>query len=128
MTWQEILTNGVMIFVAVFGSGWLGELIKTKLGKESTLEELTKTVKDIESKCKQYDETIDLVKQGFAAYSYTILAQRLYHYNVKKGYADDQDRKEIEILYKAYKAFGWNGDMDARHERFCNLPYSKGKE
>ena len=41
------------------------------------------------------------------------------------GYATPEQRKEMEILINAYKRNGWNGDMDARIQRFYNLPTKK---
>ena len=53
--------------------------------------------------------------------SYSMLSDRL-EARLDAGYATPEQRKEMEILIEAYKKNGWNGDMDARIQRFYNLP------
>ena len=63
-------------------------------------------------------------KQTLEAVSYSMLSDRL-EARLDSGYATPEQRKEMEILIKAYKKNGWNGDMDARIKRFYNLPTKK---
>ena len=64
------------------------------------------------------------VKQTLEAVSYSMLSDRL-EARLNSGYATPEQRKEMEILIEAYKKNGWNGDMDARIQRFYNLPTKK---
>lgn len=64
------------------------------------------------------------VKQTLEAVSYSMLSDRL-EARLDSGYATPEQRKEMEILINAYKKNGWNGDMDARIQRFYNLPTKK---
>lgn len=64
------------------------------------------------------------VKMTMKAVSYSILSDKL-EVRLDAGYATPEQRKEMEILIEAYKANGWNGDMDARINRFYNLPTKK---
>ena len=61
------------------------------------------------------------MKQTMEAVSYSMLSDRL-EARLDSGYATPEQRKEMEILIEAYKKNGWNGDMDARIQRFYNLP------
>ena len=66
-------------------------------------------------------------KQTLEAVSYSMLSDRL-ETRLDSGYATPEQRKEMEILIEAYKRNGWNGDMDARIQRFYNLPTKKISE
>lgn len=63
-------------------------------------------------------------RQTLEAVSYSMLSDRL-ETRLDSGYATPEQRKEMEILIEAYKKNGWNGDMDARIQRFYNLPTKK---
>lgn len=63
-------------------------------------------------------------RQTLEAVSYSMLSDRL-EARLDAGYATPEQRKEMEILIKAYKKNGWNGDMDARIKRFYDLPTKK---
>lgn len=65
-----------------------------------------------------------VVKETLGAVSYSILSDKL-ELRLDAGYATPEQRKEMEILINAYKRNGWNGDMDARIQRFYNLPTKK---
>ena len=58
------------------------------------------------------------------AVSYTMLSEKL-EIRLDAGYATPEQRKEMDILIRAYKKNGWNGDMDARIKRFYDLPTKK---
>jgi len=91
------------IIAAVFGSNGLFALIQWWLNRKSVL------------------------KQTLSAMAYSILSDKL-EIRLDAGYATPEQRKEMEILIEAYKANGWNGDMDARIQRFYNLPTKKLKQ
>ena len=63
-------------------------------------------------------------KMTLEAVSYTMLSEKL-DIRLDAGYATPEQRKEMDILIKAYKKNGWNGDMDARIKRFYDLPTKK---
>ena len=97
MTTSAFLTT---IIVAIFGSNGLFALIQWLLNRNS------------------------VSKQTMKAVSYSMLSDKL-ELRLDNGYATPEQRKEMEILIEAYKANGWNGDMDARINRFYNLPTKK---
>lgn len=63
-------------------------------------------------------------RQTLEAVSYSMLSDRLES-RLDSGYATPEQRKEMEILINAYQRNGWNGDMDARIQRFYALPTKK---
>ena len=65
-----------------------------------------------------------IVKKTMEAVSYSMLSDKL-EIRLDAGFATPEQRKEMEILIKAYKTNGWNGDMDARIKRFYELPTKK---
>jgi len=126
---QQIIMNVSMAFVTTMVGGggfvrwWLER--KDKLKSESNRLLNLETEQDVtKDELKEQKRKDELILQTLSAVSYSILATKLYHYNEEKGYADAQDRREIEILWAAYKAHGWNGDMNSRIENFRKLPYS----
>ena len=64
------------------------------------------------------------IAKTMKAVSYCELSDKL-ELRLDSGYATPEQRKEMEILIEAYQANGWNGDMDARIQRFYNLPTKK---
>ena len=94
------MTTMTAIIISVLGSNGLFTLIQYLLNRNST------------------------VKMTMEAVSYTMLSDKL-ELRLDAGYATPEQRKEMEILIEAYKKNGWNGDMDARIQRFYNLPTKK---
>ena len=45
-----------------------------------------------------------------------------YKYFEKQGFASYEDKTNMENMHKQYEALGENNVMNARHERFINLP------
>ena len=97
------MTTITAIIISVLGSNGLFTLIQYLINRNST------------------------VKMTLEAVSYSMLSDRL-EARLDAGYATPEQRKEMEILIEAYKKNGWNGDMDARIQRFYNLPTKKLKE
>ena len=91
------------IIISVLGSNGLFTLIQYLINRNST------------------------VKMTLEAVSYSMLSDRL-EARLDAGFATPEQRKEMEILIEAYKKNGWNGDMDARIQRFYNLPTKQLKE
>lgn len=94
------MTTMTAIIISVLGSNGLFTLIQFLINRNST------------------------VKMTMEAVSYTMLSEKL-EVRLDAGYATPEQRKEMEILIEAYKKNGWNGDMDARIQRFYNLPTKK---
>lgn len=63
----------------------------------------------------------DLTKKTLAAVSYWVLSNELEKL-LSRGWASPEERRTIGILFDAYRANGWNGDMDARMERLMHMP------
>lgn len=91
------MTTLTAIIISVLGSNGLFTLIQYLINRNST------------------------AKMTLEAVSYSMLSDRL-ETRLDSGYATPEQRKEMEILIEAYKKNGWNGDMDARIQRFYNLP------
>lgn len=97
------MTTITAIIIAVLGSNGLFTLIQYIINRNS------------------------IVKKTMEAVSYSMLSDKL-EIRLDAGYATPEQRKEMEILIEAYKKNGWNGDMDARIQRFYNLPTKQLKE
>lgn len=58
-----------------------------------------------------------------------ILRDRLlqgYRHYIEKGWADYEDRENLENIYKQYHALGANGVMDDLRKQFRSLPAYQG--
>lgn len=97
------MTTLTTIIIAVLGSNGLFTLIQYIINRNS------------------------IVKKTMEAVSYSMLSDKL-ETRLDAGYATPEQRKEMEILIEAYKKNGWNGDMDARIQRFYSLPTKQLKE
>ena len=53
------------------------------------------------------------------------LLQEYKHY-LEKGYADLDDRSNMDNVWRQYHALGGNGDMNDLRQTFRHLPMSKG--
>lgn len=69
----------------------------------------------------RYFNKKDVTKKTLAAVSYEILADKLER-SLDKGFATPEQRRDVKILYDAYHANNWNGDMDSRMQKFYSLP------
>lgn len=96
------MTTITAIIISVLGSNGLFTLIQYLINRNST------------------------VKMTMEAVSYSMLSDKL-EARLDAGFATPEQRKEMEILISAYKRNGWNGDMDARIQRFYSLPTKKLK-
>lgn len=63
----------------------------------------------------------DTIKQTLAAVAYSELSDKVEK-RLDADYATPEQRRELDILYEAYKANGWNGDMDERMKKVYALP------
>ena len=69
----------------------------------------------------------DTIRQTLAAVAYTALSDKIEE-RLDADYATPEQRKELDILYEAYKANGWNGDMETRMAKVYALPTKKLKK
>ena len=62
-----------------------------------------------------------LTRQTLSVLTYSTLSVKVERL-LDQDYATPEHRREIEYLYKLYKAHGWNGDMESRMEKVRALP------
>lgn len=72
----------------------------------------------------RYFDRKDTIRQTLAAVAYTALSDKIEE-RLDADYATPEQRRELDILFEAYKANGWNGDMDTRIQKVYNLPTKK---
>lgn len=66
------------------------------------------------------------IEQTLASVSYAQLSNSIEKC-LDRGYATPEQRHELKIAFDAYRANGWNGDMDARLDKVYKLPTKKLK-
>lgn len=98
------MDNITAILIAIIGSGALTTAVQVSLQRKYERQRDDKTA-----------------KQTLAAVSYWVLSNELERL-LSKGWASPEERRTLQILFDAYKANGWNGDMDARMERLLHMP------
>lgn len=69
----------------------------------------------------RYFDKKDVMQQTLAAVAYSQLSDKIEE-RLDADYATPAQRKELDILFEAYKANGWNGDMDERMKKVYALP------
>ena len=69
----------------------------------------------------RYFDRKDTIRQTLAAVAYTALSDKIEE-RLDSDYATPEQRRELDILDAAYKANGWNGDMDERIKKVYALP------
>ena len=77
---------------------------------------------------KNLNEELEKQNQAIMMGVQALLRDRLlqgYKHYFNKGYADYEDRKNLENLYTQYHRLGSNGVMDDMHQRFIALPVHK---
>ena len=72
----------------------------------------------------RYFDKRDTIQQTLAAVAYTALSDKIEE-RLDADFATPAQRRELDILYEAYKANGWNGDMDERMKKVYSLPTKK---
>lgn len=75
----------------------------------------------------RYFDKKDVIQQTLAAVAYSELSGKIEE-RLDEDYASPEQRKELDILYEAYKANGWNGDMETRMAKVYALPTKKLKK
>ena len=123
---QIFLSAGISALVTII----LGLILKRPIEKradaaERRAEEERKTAVAMAREEKKKQEA---VMKGVQAMLRDRLLQGYRHYE-SKGYADYDDRSNMENMYNAYHNLGKNGIMDDMHEKFLTLPqHDKGGE
>jgi hypothetical protein len=56
-----------------------------------------------------------------SAVSYSTLSDKIEQ-RLNEDFATPEQRRELDILFEAYKAAGWNGDMEERMKKVYALP------
>lgn len=69
----------------------------------------------------RYFDRKDTIRKTLAAVAYTALSDKIEE-RLDADYATPEQRRELDILFEAYKANGWNGDMDERIKKVYALP------
>ena len=77
---------------------------------------------------KNQNEELEKQNQAIMMGVQALLRDRLlqgYRQHFHLGYADYENRKNLENLYTQYHRLGSNGVMDDMHQRFLALPIQK---
>lgn len=86
---------------------------------------ITKRLSDAEKKAEEAEKKSAAIAMGIQA----LLQDRLlqgYKFYAEKGWADYDDRKNLENVYKQYHVLGGNGQMNDLRKTFRRLPMVKG--
>ena len=82
---------------------------------------LEKRAEAAEKNAEEESRKADAMMVGVQALLRDRLLQGYRHYE-EKGYADYDDRSNMENMYSAYHNLGSNGVMDDMHNKFLGLP------
>lgn len=91
----------------IFGTSGLWTLAQTLLIRHLNRKE----------RLKGNDAIIKKTLESNAYYNLSEFVEKL----LDKDFATPEERRLLEVLYGAYKANGWNGDMDSRIEKVHRL-------
>jgi hypothetical protein len=86
---------------------------------------ITKRLNKAESKADEAQKRSDAIALGIQALLRDRLLQGYKHYQ-EKGWADYDDRANMENVWQQYHALGGNGDMNDLRKTFRHLPVSRG--
>ena len=88
---------------------------------------ITKRLNEAESRADDAQKRSDAIALGIQALLRDRLLQGYKHYG-EKGWADYEDRANLENVWQQYHALGGNGDMNDLRRAFRHLPVCKGGE
>ena len=88
---------------------------------------ITKRMSQAESTAEAAQMRSDAIALGIQALLRDRLLQGYKHY-AEKGWADYDDRANMENVWRQYHALGGNGDMNDLRKTFRHLPVTKGGE
>ena len=86
---------------------------------------ITKRLNEAETKADAAQKRSDAIALGIRALLRDRLLQGYRHYQ-EKGWADYEDRANLENVWKQYHALGGNGDMNDLRNTFRHLPSVQG--
>ena len=82
--------------------------------------------KKVEKSAEQSKRETGAIKDGVKALLRDRLLQGYKHYINNVGFADEDDRNNMENVYKQYKGLKGNGDMKDLRRTFRRLPFVEG--
>ena len=82
--------------------------------------------KKVEKSAEQSKRETGAIKDGVKALLRDRLLQGYKYYVNSVGFADEDDRNNMENVYKQYKALKGNGDMKDLRRTFRRLPFVEG--
>ena len=86
---------------------------------------ITKRLNAAEAKADEAQRRSDAIALGIQALLRDRLLQGYRHY-LEKGWADYDDRANLENVWRQYHALGGNGDMNDLRNTFRHLPTVRG--
>ncbi len=112
MVWYEIF---MVIGIPSIISGLVALLLNRGMkARDARQEEIVRQNEKMEEQNKA-------VIAGIQAMLRDRLLQAYRHYD-EKGYADYEDKQNVENLYRQYHTLGANGVMDGMRKKFLTLP------
>ena len=87
---------------------------------------ITKKMNKAERKAEKAHRETEAIGQGVKALLRDRLLQGYKHYVNDVGWADEDDRSNMENVYKQYHALDGNGDMKDLRRTFRHLPMVEG--
>ncbi len=85
---------------------------------------ISKKLNTADAKAEQAKRETAAIAEGVKALLRDRLLQGYKHY-IEKGYADMDDRANMENVWRQYHALGGNGDMNDLRRTFRHLPMTK---
>ena len=86
---------------------------------------ITQRLNAAEKKADETQKRSDAIALGIQALLRNCLLQG-YRYYQEKGWADYEDRANLENVWQQYHTLGGNGDMNDLRNTFRHLPVTKG--
>ena len=85
---------------------------------------ISKKLNTADAKAEQAKRETAAIAEGVKALLRDRLLQGYKHY-IEKGYADMDDRSNMENVWRQYHALGGNGDMNDLRRTFRHLPMAR---
>ena len=86
---------------------------------------ISKKLNTADAKAEQAKRETAAIAEGVKALLRDRLLQGYKHY-IEKGWADMDDRANMENVWRQYPALGGNGDMNDLRRTFRHLPMAEG--
>lgn len=104
------MDTAIILITAILGSNAFTYFVQYKLNQKN-----------------KNSEVHDLLRKTLAAVTYGTISNEIERL-LTKGFATPDERHTLTVLWDAYKANGWNGDMDARMDKVYRLRTDKAEE